>query len=88
MPKAKSYRRNIEQIHALVDDIDHASECPTDAHWYHTLPAVAIMMASGLQTAKRELRKKIRDVLQKTPNESIVHQCQTHLLSPFASTVS
>ncbi|PKX90627.1 5-formyltetrahydrofolate cyclo-ligase [Aspergillus novofumigatus IBT 16806] len=31
-------------------------------------------MASGLQTAKRDLRKKIRDVLQKTPNESIVHQ--------------
>lgn len=40
------------------------------------------MMASGLQTAKRDLRKKIRDVLQKTPNESIVLQCQTLLLSP------
>lgn len=35
-----------------------------------------VRMMTGLQTAKKELRGKIRNVLQQVPAESITNQCQ------------
>lgn len=34
---------------------------------------------AGLQVAKKDLRKRIRDVLQRIPADSIAHQCQPDL---------
>lgn len=61
------------------------TELAADTEQGRVVPEVA-MMAAGIQAAKKDLRRKIQELLRSIPKDSIVNQCQT-LIFLFSSTL-